>query len=785
MIPLIWVLLGRTGDLISVLPLLREEAQAGRRPTLMVAKEFLGVMTGVSYCDVVPFDGAFDDLDGAVAKAKEIAVEVKCVQVTGPPDAVKRLTYDPTNTDSAKTDCFQKEVWRFMGRFDRWKDQPPLMFDGRDPEREVALLNSIVRPAKKKILLVALGGNNAPFPYPDLCFELLRLKFPKMHIIDLSKIKAKQVYDLLGLYEMAHCLVACDSAPLHLAYALVKTLPVVALINDKPSLWHGSAWRANHIAHIRYTDFPKAAVEMLDAIENIGKPGSPFDPSLSTPKIVHVWSCYEISSENEERTANAADLWYEQSNVVACPVEVGSVGQDSANVLKDDKRFPMVRDVIRKACYRAEPDDVICLTRCDTSPTPGLAERILSGPLPAYAHRTIRNGDGDTFHPAVDLFAFTRAWWDAHGSEMPPMVLAMDTYWNRVLLDVVKKHGAHELPFAIHREPGTPAAVSPVATKRLLHNENEALKWWQKNGSKIEPEPATQQTSEGWMVNRHALLQYGYNPSIIRVGDRLLMAYRWHPEHESRTRLAVAELDATFGVMVNKQIQVEAKSAEDPRLFIFGGALWICYVDSTFPDRDPKCITRYGRLREYENHWAVEDIYQPMIGKNDGSSLEKNFVPFAFEDKLLCIYQTHGEQIVHVLEGDKSVLTHRALGPRWPYGPMRGGTVPLPYKGKFLRFFHSGLDNEPPPWRRRYYVGAMLMEPTPPFQTVAISSEPILRGSERDELSDVERQGCQQYKAKVVFPCGVLAYEKDWLLSIGVNDSACALVKITEDDLHL
>jgi predicted GH43/DUF377 family glycosyl hydrolase len=125
-------------------------------------------------------------------------------------------------------------------------------------------------------------------------------------------------------------------------------------------------------------------------------------------------------------------------------------------------------------------------------------------------------------------------------------------------------------------------------------------------------------------------------------------------------------------------------------------------------------------------------------------------------------------------------------GPRWEYGHIRGGTTPLPYKGMLLRFFHSALDFELAPWRRRYFVGAMLMSTEFPFKPVAISKKPILYGSELDTLTETERSGCIHFKSMVIFPLGAIDYGGGrFCLSCGINDSHCGLFTVTEKELGL
>jgi predicted GH43/DUF377 family glycosyl hydrolase len=149
----------------------------------------------------------------------------------------------------------------------------------------------------------------------------------------------------------------------------------------------------------------------------------------------------------------------------------------------------------------------------------------------------------------------------------------------------------------------------------------------------------------------------------------------------------------------------------------------------------------------------------------------------------------HGSELVYFYHSDEVVGNFEAVAGsqplRWPWGLIRGGSTPLPYKDRLISFFHSRLDNEPVPNFWRYYVGARLISPEPPFSTLAVSKRPILKGSEADDLSDVERSSCAHSKRNVVFPAGAVEVEGGWLVSCGVNDSACALVKVREEDLNL
>jgi predicted GH43/DUF377 family glycosyl hydrolase len=75
------------------------------------------------------------------------------------------------------------------------------------------------------------------------------------------------------------------------------------------------------------------------------------------------------------------------------------------------------------------------------------------------------------------------------------------------------------------------------------------------------------------------------------------------------------------------------------------------------------------------------------------------------------------------------------------------------------------------------------MRAQPPFEVLATSSRPICYGSETDAIKVRERP--THWKPNVVFPGGAVAVDGGWLVSVGVNDSACEILKITAKDLHL
>ena len=306
---------------------------------------------------------------------------------------------------------------------------------------------------------------------------------------------------------------------------------------------------------------------------------------------------------------------------------------------------------------------------------------------------------------------------------------------------------------------------------RLTHNIRLAKEW--KDAHPLPPEiPAIAQQLPTNIVS--GTFQFGYNPSIVPFGDRVLMAYRWHEKPSWETTLAIAELDQIGKVVTNKKVELVGPANDDPRLFWHNGGLWVAYVHAIGIG---KTTMRYGRLIDGKT-WSVEGQTLIKYGHNDGMSMEKNWVPFSFDGNIHFIYSCDRGHVVIEVEGESLITEHLGVGAKWKWGECRGGTVPMPYLGKWLRFFHSRIGT-------RYYVGALLMEPKAPFNVVCVSKRPVLQGSMEDSLTPAVRSGVRHWKGNVVFPAGAIQTKDGWILSVGINDCQCGLVTVKESDLNL
>lgn len=279
------------------------------------------------------------------------------------------------------------------------------------------------------------------------------------------------------------------------------------------------------------------------------------------------------------------------------------------------------------------------------------------------------------------------------------------------------------------------------------------------------------------------LPQSAYNPSLIRFRGRLVMTYRFHDTQSLKTKLGICELDETFRIIDAQPLDFdETESCEDCRLFVWKNELWANFVVSNWPNF-PASQMKIAKLSK-PDHWRVSDKDQYFLP--DRQTMEKNHVPLIYDEVFNIIYKQNVWQennpadLAQIIYSPFEKREMKTPALRWPYGEIRGGTVPLPYDGKLISFFHSALDNFPPPHIRCYFVGAILRKAEPPFQMLSISKRPILKGSEVG--GDKARF---HWKAQVVFPLGAIEYENGWLVSVGSNDSASLLVKISPSNLNL
>lgn len=404
---------GRTGDLIHVLPCARDIALKEGKCAVVVSAEFASVLEGCSYVDPVIVSTGFTDTQPAIEQARQM---FQCVLIG---------KVNERNETTNQCESFTEESYRQLGYLDQYNTLL-LVFDLRDRERERKLLEMV--SDGRPMILVNTSGKSSPYPYRK---ELMKL-FPRTHnVVELDKIKAERIYDLLGLMDAAELLTTSDTATLHLAAA--SGVPVFNLIADKPTLWHGSKPRNNGILNLRYGESLKRMVEL----EKV--------PWKWKPKTWHVWSDYEMSGDALSRHLLAKSTWAE-TDWVTFPV------RENERVLKDPMReLPFIKDLVNKAVNAAGPRDIIVLTNADSCLAPCITGSIadtLAFYDCAYSYRrdfdvlskkkTVEEIAVGKRYAGSDLFAFTVKWWKENEPAFPDMVLGAEG-WDWCLRELMRK----------------------------------------------------------------------------------------------------------------------------------------------------------------------------------------------------------------------------------------------------------------------------------------------------------------------------------------------------------
>lgn len=218
--------LGRYGDIINILPILKHMHDTMGKPTLMVAREFSNVLDGVSYVTPYPVDFSFEWLDTALKLAHEkFGVVVQC-QIFG------RGYKHERNTSS-----FNLESWRLAGFHHQFHNPNwPLVFDRRNKEMEDSIARKLFRTKLPKIVTNLTQAVSAPFPEGVEILKKLKAIYEKKYeVVDIGKFRLQHVYDLVGIMDRAEAIVTLDTATLHLAAAC--TAPMVCIVRDG---WEGA-----------------------------------------------------------------------------------------------------------------------------------------------------------------------------------------------------------------------------------------------------------------------------------------------------------------------------------------------------------------------------------------------------------------------------------------------------------------------------------------------------------------------------------------------------------------
>ena len=369
------VLLGRHGDIINVLPLAYRLHKEGEKVNWLVSKEYAPTLEGASYVTVKEWPGSQDTLQSAIFSNRSRS-ELIVAQAWQNRDQ-RRLT-----------DSFSREQWRLSGfpnDFGYW----PLVFDNRSVAGENGITDQHPYPCDEKVhpirplVLVATDGLSSPFKMGAKLIAMIRGL--GVDVVDLRHIKAERIYDLLGLFDKADCLVTIDTMHLHLARA--SMCPVVALINTG---WHGSVPPPQTLQTFRYAEAEK---NLHAVVESVSKIISRRLPSVCVISQIH---------GQTPRHLRARATW----------------PKDSLALTFDHR--PRFKELFQSASIYPGRD-VLIWTNDDVAFAPGAMEAIARHAR-KFDFGCVRRNPS---HIGRECFWFSRDFLNKHWSDMPDPYLSM------------------------------------------------------------------------------------------------------------------------------------------------------------------------------------------------------------------------------------------------------------------------------------------------------------------------------------------------------------------------
>lgn len=294
--PPCFIILGRYGDIIQLLPAFQAVAErTGMKPIVISSTEYHQVFEGVSYVDCKPVHWSWWE---GVPHARRLAQEqygeaIVCQWWADEPFLWNPKAYQQLQdencivlqshghgwgVDMAVAPNYGTSMWTRAGFSPEEMMKLPLVFDRRDTNREQLLVRNHRGIGNKPMLLVNFTGHSSPFPpHPEVMREVNKFG-GRFHIVDVGRIRADRIYDLLGLMDAAAGMITTDTATLHLAAA--GNIPYIAYTVDG---WCSSVPKGRVVLEIKYNEAMGRLGELPHILEAwAGGSGGPRRPQFAT-----------------------------------------------------------------------------------------------------------------------------------------------------------------------------------------------------------------------------------------------------------------------------------------------------------------------------------------------------------------------------------------------------------------------------------------------------------------------------------------------------------------------
>jgi len=296
-----------------------------------------------------------------------------------------------------------------------------------------------------------------------------------------------------------------------------------------------------------------------------------------------------------------------------------------------------------------------------------------------------------------------------------------------------------------------------------------------------------EQNSTAKIINLpYTKTDFYFNSAIFEIDNQTLLMTRYakiideiKKEYIWKNTLKLFQLNNEYEI--TKEIPFEIKDEfkneqyEDPRVLYFNNKYYISCAN--YIPKTTKFI--HQKLLIFDKNFNhIDNLHLDYCGNgystNFNEVTQKNWTWFIHENKLMMVYKMQPHTVVEIDLEEKEVIneyrTFNKFIDTWLYGEPRMGSNPIYKDGYYHNFFHSSL-----PWKgskRQYFMGYYKFEAHPPFKIVEMSEEPILCGNSKNERI------LPKLSPIVIFPCGAIERNNQFIVSYGVNDEKTGIIKI-------
>ncbi len=304
-------------------------------------------------------------------------------------------------------------------------------------------------------------------------------------------------------------------------------------------------------------------------------------------------------------------------------------------------------------------------------------------------------------------------------------------------------------------------------------------------------------TPDAWA--REAGVFHAFNNAIFQHEGARIMAYRLVTP-SGRRRIALCRIDKAWRIVsgsvapFSDHLTFADAGTVDPayhawiadgRLFAAAGRLYLHFNSGSniAPNKiymvevDATSLLPVGPARE-------------VVRGGQRRGLEKNWMFFAWGDKIYAVYSFSPLVILHVDLSDQEIVRCRpvfqhewdAYGYQDTYGELRGGATPVLRRERLYFVAHSifraGLNSLTQDLTDLCYVAPVIvLKAVPPFEPIWYSPRPVVRAS-ADEMALPNVGRLDARCIEVVYPCGAIADDEDLIVSYGLNNHYSVLRRI-------